>query len=368
MKIGIYGGSFDPIHKGHIQIAKDVISELGLDKLLIVPTYQSPFKNKSGVKTEDKINMINLVLEDKMELCLFEAKRNNISYTIDTVKYLKNKYKNDELYLIIGSDNLPKLNKWKDIETISTLTKIVVVRRSRTINKLNLKRYNGVLLKNKLYDYSSTDFKKGFSIIENEKVFSYLDPKVMNYIQEKGLYLFEIIHNSLSARRAKHSSLTASFAAEIAKLNGVSALKAYKAGILHDIAKEWSVENSRNFIKMTEPELIDTPKHFLHQVCGYLWAKYVYGIKDLEILNSIKYHTSMRKDMNTLDKIIILSDKVNSIVHFKGVQRIKKLAYENLDQAFREVIKITYQWNIDKGVIFDKEIESIYQEYIRGEN
>ncbi|QKT05424.1 nicotinate-nucleotide adenylyltransferase [Mycoplasma sp. OR1901] len=367
MKIGIYGGSFDPIHKGHIQIAKDAIKELNLDKLLIVPTYQSPFKNKSGVKTEDKINMINLVLEDKMELCLFEAKRNNISYTIDTVKYLKNKYKDDELYLIIGSDNLPKLNKWKDIDTIAQLTTIVAARRDKNINKLNLKRYKGILLNNKLYDYSSSDFKKGYSTIENDKISSYLDEKVMNYIQQKGLYLFEIIHNSLSARRAKHSSLTANFAAELAKKNGISALKAYKAGILHDIAKEWSVENSRNFIQMTEPELIDTPDHFLHQVCGYLWAKYIYGIDDLEILESIKYHTSMRLNMTTLDKIIVLSDKINSIVHFKGVQRIKELANENLDQALSELLKITYQWNIDKGVVFDKETKEIYQKHIKGE-
>jgi nicotinate-nucleotide adenylyltransferase len=112
MKIGIYGGAFNPIHKGHIKIAKHVIEFLALDKLIFVPSFKGPFKkNIELVSGEDRINMIELVLEDKMEVSPFEINRKGVSYTIDTIKYFKNKYKEDELFLIIGSDNLAKLNK-----------------------------------------------------------------------------------------------------------------------------------------------------------------------------------------------------------------------------------------------------------------
>ncbi|EIE39356.1 nicotinate-nucleotide adenylyltransferase [Mycoplasmopsis canis] len=355
MKIGIYGGSFDPIHKGHIEIAKYVIKELNLDKLLIVPTYVSPFKKKS-ISIEDKINMINLVLEEKMELCLFEAKRNTISYTIDTVKYIKNKYKNDELFLIIGSDNLSKLHKWKDIDEIANLTKIVALRRSPIINKTNLKKYNGILLKNSYFDFSSSEYKKGY--------FHMVDPKVAQYIQSKGLYLEEIIHNLLSALRAKHSISCGTLAANLAKVHGYSAKNAYIAGILHDIAKEWDEEESRAFLNDFEPSYKDVPKHFLHQHCGAALVKHGYLLENQEIIDAINCHTGMRSEMTKLDKILFISDKICEGRRFPGIQKVRELCFANLDKGFAKVVRITYEWNLSKGVKFSDETLKIYNKYM----
>lgn len=357
MKIGIFGGSFDPIHKGHINIGKFAIKELNLDKLLYVPTFVSPFKQKSNkISSQDKIAMINLVLEEKMELCDFEIKQNTVSYTINTVKYLKNKYKNDELYLIIGSDNITKLNKWKNIDEIASLTKIVVFKRNKNINKINIKKYNGILLNNPIWNYSSTDFKKG--------KLNYVNEKVMDYIQSKNLYLSEIIHNSLSAKRAKHSVSTASFAAELAKVHNVSAKKAYTAGLIHDIAKEWDEVYSRNFINKYEPDTMNTPIHFLHQLAGYVWAKYCYRIKDEEILQAVKYHTEMHFNMSNLDKVIFIADKICQGRKFPGIQELRKLCFEDLDLGFKKLVKAIYDWNISNGVIFSQKSEEIYKKYM----
>ncbi|ATO30695.1 nicotinate (nicotinamide) nucleotide adenylyltransferase [Mycoplasmopsis bovirhinis] len=355
MKIGIYGGSFDPIHKGHIKLANYVINELQLDKLLIVPTYSSPFKHKT-ISPQDKVNMINLVLEAKMELCDFEIKRNSTSYTIDTVKYLKNKYPNDELYLIIGSDNLVKLDKWKDIDLISKLTKIVCLKRTNKINKLNLKRYQGILLNNPIYDYSSTDYKKGYLDL--------VDLKVANYIQANGLYLEKIIHNSLTALRAKHSMACGAFAAELAKAHGYDAKKAYLAGIMHDIAKEWSEQASREFLAEYAPEYANVPKHFLHQHCSAMWAKHGYLLKDQEIIDAINCHTEMKEEMKVLDKILFIADKICQGRKFPGIQKVRQLSFEDLEQGFAKVVKITYQLNISKGVIFSNESLKLYQKHM----
>ncbi|WP_027120981.1 nicotinate-nucleotide adenylyltransferase [Mycoplasma leonicaptivi] len=358
MKIGIYGGSFDPIHKGHIKIAKFVIKNLNLDKLLIIPTQVSPFKNKTkGINIEDKINMINLVLEDKMEICLFEAKRNNVSYTIDTVKYLKNKYKNDELYLIIGSDNLPKLNKWKDIDEIAYLTKITVVRRDKNINKLNLKKYNGILLDNPLFEkYSSTNFKYG--------LMNLVDEKVLNYIQKKGLYLSQILHNNLSALRAKHSVACADFAVLLAKQHKFSAKKAYIAGLMHDITKELPESNHREIIQKFQPDLINTPKHFLHQLTAGLWLENYYKLQDKEIIDAIKCHTELKQNMNTLDKILFIADKICQGRKFPGIQKVRELTLENLEKGFAQVVKINYDFNVKKGIIMSEKSIELYKKHM----
>jgi nicotinate-nucleotide adenylyltransferase len=112
MKIAIYGGSFNPIHRGHIKVAKTAINDLKLNKLYFVPAYKNPFKHKKKyVDSHHRVNMVNLVKENKMEVSLFEINKKGFSYTIETIKYFKNKYPNDKLYLIIGSDNINKLNK-----------------------------------------------------------------------------------------------------------------------------------------------------------------------------------------------------------------------------------------------------------------
>ncbi|QGZ97884.1 nicotinate-nucleotide adenylyltransferase [Mycoplasma sp. NEAQ87857] len=359
MKIGIYGGSFDPIHQGHIKSARYAIKELNLDKLIFVPTNCSPFKkNKSKTSNQDKLNMINLVLEDKMEVSDFEIKRGGVSYTIDTVKYFANKYKKDQLYLIIGSDNLTKLNKWKDIDTISQLAQIAVLRREAKINKLNLKKYNGILLKNRLYDFSSTNFKKGFLDL--------VDDKVLNYIQARGLYLEQIIHNSLTALRAKHSVSTASFAAELAKAHNLDAKQAYTAGLVHDIAKEWSIASSRSFIQEYQPELINASDFELHQICGALWLKYGYKLQDQAVIEAVRYHTTMKLEMSDLDKILFIADKICQGRKFPGIQKVRELCFKDLNQGFKEVVYQTYLFNINKGVEFSPLALEIYQKHMGG--
>ncbi|RTZ68853.1 MAG: nicotinate (nicotinamide) nucleotide adenylyltransferase [Tenericutes bacterium] len=112
MNIGIFGGSFNPIHKGHLAIAKEAIKELNLDKLFFVPNFKSPFKTSiKYADPEHRVAMIDLVKPNKSEVSKFEINRKGISYTFETVDYFKQKFPDDNLYLIIGSDNLYKLHK-----------------------------------------------------------------------------------------------------------------------------------------------------------------------------------------------------------------------------------------------------------------
>ncbi|MEE3927986.1 nicotinate-nucleotide adenylyltransferase [Mycoplasmopsis ciconiae] len=363
-KIGIYGGSFDPVHKGHTKMMKEAIDLLDLDILNVVPAFISPFKTKKdNAKAEDRIKMLELVLPPKAQICDFEIKRNNVSYTIDTVKYIKNKYPDCELYLIIGSDNLTKLHKWKDIDLIAQLAKIAVLRRSKNINKINLKKYNGILLNNKIHEFSSSEYKKG--------AMDTVASSVAEYIGHNLLYAKDIVHNCLSAKRAKHSQAAATFAANLAKKHGYDAKVAYHAGLFHDIAKEWSAQNSTAYMQYCNVDPNQYKKFQYHQICGYLWLKNEYKCDNQELLHAIKVHTSMEDlgdtNLSTLDKIVYIADKICEGRKYPGIQKVRELVFEDLDKGFKEVVKNNLILEKQKGTKFDALAQSVYKNILGDE-
>ncbi|AWX69688.1 nicotinate-nucleotide adenylyltransferase [[Mycoplasma] anseris] len=357
MRIGIFGGSFNPIHKGHILIAKEAIKKLNLDKLLFIPAYQNPFKDLKGyVDVEHRINMIKMVLEDKMEICDFEAKRKTKSYTIDTVNYLSQKYKNDQLFLLIGSDNIPKLNKWEGIKEIASKTQIVVFERGNKYSKINIKKFNVQKLDNPLYDFSSTDYRKGkLEIVE---------PQVQEYIGKNFLYIEMIAKNMVDIERYKHLNFTAQFAAQLAKKWNFPIKKAYQAGFLHDIAKQWDHKKSYDFLKPYGYNKDNLPSYKLHQTCAYYYLRDAYKYPDLEVLESIKKHTSLTLDLNLLDKILFIADKICQGRAWPGIQKLRKLAFLDIEQAFKQVVyECCIVFNQSKGIKIDEEQWKIYAKW-----
>jgi nicotinate-nucleotide adenylyltransferase len=132
MRIGILGGSFNPIHKGHIHIAKEVLQKVGLQKVLFIPSCRAPHKSQPDLKpAEDRLKMIeaSIAHEPQMEICDIELKRKGISYTIDTLRELKQSHPEWEIFFIIGADMIDNLAQWKDIHKIFQLCEFIVVNR-----------------------------------------------------------------------------------------------------------------------------------------------------------------------------------------------------------------------------------------------
>lgn len=127
-KVGIFGGAFDPIHIGHYIIANVAVEELQLDRLLIVPTYISPFKWKEGENDSSfRIDILKKVFRDikKIEVSDYEVKKRDISYSVDTINHFNKEIKGD-LFLIIGEDNLYSFNNWRNAEDILNKVKLAV--------------------------------------------------------------------------------------------------------------------------------------------------------------------------------------------------------------------------------------------------
>ncbi|MCM8770924.1 MAG: nicotinate-nucleotide adenylyltransferase [Candidatus Omnitrophica bacterium] len=187
MKIGILGGTFNPIHIGHLILAEQVMEKLSLDKIIFVPTNFPPHKDDGEIiAAKERLKMLKLAIKGnkKFSVSDIEIKRGGKSYTVDTLKELHKIYPKDELYFITGSDLLKYLNEWKDIGDVFQIAKFVVATRPGYPLE-NLPQQIITIPINALDVCAFTIRQK----IKNNSSIRYIVPdRVINYIQKKGLY------------------------------------------------------------------------------------------------------------------------------------------------------------------------------------
>lgn len=189
-KVGIFGGTFDPIHLGHLITAQSVREIRNLDKIIFIPAFISP--HKSEVKTsspEDRLNMIKLSVNDIsfFDYSDMEIKKGGVSYTVDTLRELKKQY--DELEFIIGYDNIFSFHTWKDPDEILKLTKIIVLKRKSSHPPPFKDEYyrQAVFVETRGIEISATDIRER---VKNEMPINFLVPlNVMEYIYTHKLYI-----------------------------------------------------------------------------------------------------------------------------------------------------------------------------------
>lgn len=180
MRLGIYVGSFNPVHVGHIHVVNYLLENNYVDKILLLPT-PSYWDKTNLLDMNDRINMLKVYENDKV---IVDTKHNNYPYTYQVLNSLKKDYKDDELYLIIGSDNIEKFDLWEHVDEILE-NKVIVVKRDDTdIEKYTSKfNTNNFIIVN---EFKPIDISS--SRIRNNKDYNYLDKEVYNYIKENNLY------------------------------------------------------------------------------------------------------------------------------------------------------------------------------------
>ncbi len=187
-RIGIFGGTFNPIHLGHLTIAQEVRKRLKLDQVIFVPSFAPPHKvERKLAKAEDRFKMVLLSVKGNayFRASDWEVKRKITSYSIDTLKHFRNKFgAGTKLFFIIGSDNLKGLRKWKDIKEILKLAKMVVVNRPGHALKGLPKGFLKVAIAG--INISSSLIRRRLASHKNADC--YLNREVKRYIQKKRLY------------------------------------------------------------------------------------------------------------------------------------------------------------------------------------
>ncbi|MDE6864011.1 MAG: nicotinate (nicotinamide) nucleotide adenylyltransferase [Eubacterium sp.] len=196
MKIGIFGGAFNPVHNGHLNIADAFYEDLKLDKLLLIPTANPPHKSGAGLLSgEDRINMLRLAIENKpYEISTIEFERNDKSYTYNTLLELKKLYPKADLFLIIGADQIINFDKWyRYSDILDMVTLCASARENEEEKQLIIKSAQRLGIQDSFYMSSRAVLRVSSSEIRDKikngsDVSKLLPKKVFDYISEKGLY------------------------------------------------------------------------------------------------------------------------------------------------------------------------------------
>ena len=386
MKIGIFGGTFNPPHIGHLNIAQNAAEICGLDKIIFIPSKIPPHKDlpETTASPEQRLEMTNLLADSvksvPTEVSRCELDREGKSYTVDTLKILKKMYPNDELFFILGGDMLLSFDTcWKSPEQISSLCKILAFSRNN-VQKLQLIQCAD-MLKNKynsdiavidcdIIDISSTSIRNAMRI---GKCSRYLTDKVFDFIKSNKLYNFNsrlyslrsAAKNRLSRSRYLHVLGCERQAAALAKKWNVDEYSAREAAILHDITKEVDIPSQLQLCSQYGiiPEYIHKiPIPILHGISGAYVAKTEFHCSP-EIENAIKYHSTGRVNMSNLEKIIFISDMTEPGRDYDGVQNIRSKSFKNLDAAVAVAMKAKINHICKTGGKPTKDLKDAFNQY-----
>lgn len=189
MKLGVYGGTFDPIHLAHLILAEFACEKLDLTRLLFIPSYLPPHKLDANITpAKHRCKMLELAIKgnNRFELCDYEVARGGASYTVDTLEYVKNKYaiEKRDLFLLIGADNMGDFHRWKEPQRITEIAQVVVAGRSHFDSKNS--RFASILLHSPIIEISASLIREN---VRKGKSITYLTPpSVEEYIYSNRLY------------------------------------------------------------------------------------------------------------------------------------------------------------------------------------
>ena len=356
-RIGIYGGTYNPPHIGHLKAAEYAIEALKLDRLLLIPTGVSPHKEMAaGASSADRLELLRLSAAsiEKAQVSDIEIRRAGRSYTVDTLRAIKAEHPDSEIFLLMGTDMFLSFLTWREPETIMQLATLAVFCRGEKGERVKIEAQKAALeslgahvelVENPVTAISSTDLRRML-------IFGCADPFLMpgvgEYIRDHGLYgtgkdrknlsmeeLEAEVVSLLNPNRVAHVLGCRDCAVELAKLYGENEVDAARAGLLHDITK--AIDGPLQLTLCAEYGMIlDTfsrsfPKT-LHALTGSLVAERIFGENE-NVVSAICHHTTGRANMTLLEKIIYIADYVERNRDFPGVEEMRAMAYTDLDKA-----------------------------------
>jgi nicotinate-nucleotide adenylyltransferase len=374
LKIGIFGGTFNPPHKGHVESATNAVNQLNLDSLLVMPTAFPPHKPlpDNTPDAEKRLCLTRLAFENEPKVTVsdLEIKSNKICYTIDTVTAVKKSNPTAQIFLLVGTDSYLSLEQWKSCaELLKAVTLVVfprgkgeeqkIIEYSEVLKKLF--NVNTKIIDNNIIDISSSELR---DLLPQRKGAEYLAKNVYSCIIKYRMYnakpdwgfLREVAHSMLDEKRIPHVVGCESEAVRLAKHWGLDEDEAREAAILHDITKKLNADehykvlssNSILFEKTSKAE-----EKLLHSKTAAVLASAEFGSSNA-VYNAILLHTTGKAGMKDLDKIIYLADYIEPNRDFEGVDELRRLSYENLNDAMKMGLQMAVTDLEERGITPNK--------------
>lgn len=305
-KVALLGGSFDPVHNGHIAMADAALEKLGVDEVWLIPASQSPLKSRILTQGSKRLAMLRLVCQHhpQFRICDVELKRHGVSYTIDTLKTLHDQYPDYEFYWLLGADQAAQFEQWKDSQTLKTLAHFAVAERGEVLEKIGIPK-GFIPLPMEPVDVSSSQIRNGRRL-------NLMPDYIRQYILDEELYLTWWIKPQMNPARFAHSNSVARVCRELAKAHGYDEHKAYLAGLFHDVAKDMPKAEMEKWIRACFPEAINEHHAIWHGYVGSQVIDRVFGIHDPMIANAIGNHVK-GTSYDPYAMMVFIADKVDPL-------------------------------------------------------
>ncbi len=342
MSAALFGGSFDPVHDGHVAIITKLSERF--DRVVVMPTAVSPFKMQGGAASpEQRLSMLRLCqLPSNVEVSDYEIMRGGVSYTANTLKALVKRGYTD-ISVVIGSEELPYLDKWRENVYLKGFEFYVIPRPGFSLNEELKKDYNCRVADFVGDEVSSAMIKVNLAFGKNAR----LPSSVLKYVKENGLYtewnkytdaypLF-----NMKASRIEHTYGTVRAGVELAKRYGADVNEVILALILHDIGKYCTAEFLKSMGIVTPPDVEKLPEPLRHAHYGEAIAEQYFGIRNASVLNAIRNHTTCVEGMDICSQITALADYIEPGRNFEGVDEVRALAKISLTQAITKMLELT---------------------------
>lgn len=386
MRVGIFGGTFNPPHLGHKYLTEKIKETAKLDKIIIIPACTPPHKvSKELADGIHRMKMCQLLFNDEFyEISDIELERAGKSYTVDTVETLKKLYPQDELFLIIGADMLMCFDKWYRYEEILANVTLCVSVRDDDVKRCDLCAFAKNTLKldcdkNEIiiadiepWICSSTDVRKHLSL--GLDVADMITTEVFNYARLNLLYespymeYKKLLKEKLDEYRFLHSLNVAESAKMLALMYGADEEKSYFTGLVHDIMKNATKEEQLQIMKKGGIILSRTEKNnpkLWHAMAGEAYLRTEMGIADNEILSAVRYHTTGKAGMSLLDKIVYIADYISAERNYPDVDVMRQLAItKTLDDAALYALKYSFKILSDEERLIHTDSVEYYNELI----
>ena len=380
MRIGIYGGTFNPPHLGHLTAAESVFRMLKLDKLFLIPAGLPPHKElpQGSASTEQRLEMTCLACEqlglgDRAEVLDLELRREGKSFTSDTLEAIHRQYPDAELWLLMGTDMFLTLQAWHEPGRIFELAGVAAFGRTEEDTEELFSVQREYLYRTYphariftmtipgVVDISSTELRDRLAKGEGGHL---LAPAVYGYILREGLYgtdadlkhlplrqLRPVALSYLKGKRVPHVLGTEQEAIRLAQRYGADVKKARVAALLHDCTKKLEMDEQMALCRHYDiplNELEQKALKLLHSKTGAEIARDVFGV-DEEVYRAICWHTTGRAGMTLLEKILYLADYIEPTRDFDGVDELRRVCYEDLDAGLEMGLSMTVEEMHQRG-------------------